>query len=143
MRLWTVLSFALAGFIGGSSADAAISPHQAATRIKAAARASSVVTDKSEPYRSTLGGVVKGTKYVRTFKLDNRHTVFDPTGGPASINSSGARVQVGGVATGKINLRTEQVTFKSYDRRGIGSGPVIRPLVSGSGPMIHPLKPGQ
>lgn len=113
MRIVTGLALAFATLFA-SSADAAISAQQAASRIKAAALTSAVVADKTPPFSSNLGPLKKGTKYVRTFTLSNRRQMTLPIGGPGSTKLAGSRVNVGGIAKGQINLRTEQVVFHSY-----------------------------
>jgi hypothetical protein len=108
MRVLTALSLAFITFAGAASAHAEISAQQASSRIKAAIAKSSKVTDKTVPFTEKLGPLVKGTKYVRSFRASNLHEIKPEVPGkfqPQFVIEGGA------VVLGKINLRTEKVTI--------------------------------
>lgn len=115
MRILSVATLALATLFG-ASAHASITAQQAASRIKAAIPQAKVITDKGGTFRTKLGPVKKGTKYVRTFTANNERPMIFASGGPGSTKLGGARITVGGIATGEVNLQTEKVKFFSYSQ---------------------------
>jgi hypothetical protein len=95
-----VLAFIAASLLA-TTAQANISPRQASSVIKAALSRSSRVVDKSR-FKTTLGPLVKGSRWVRSFTARNLRR--EPRFG----------LEVGGIARGTINMRTAQVRVRGY-----------------------------
>jgi hypothetical protein len=108
MRL-AALSFAIASLFA-ATAHANISPQQAASVLKPALQRSAKISDKS-PFRTRLGSLVKGTKYVRNFTANNMHMVHPTVQGTFQPHFG---FEAGGIAKGTINLRTSKVKITSY-----------------------------
>ena len=110
MRTVAALSFALAALVGASSAHA-VTARGAKPVIVAAVKSSPKVMDKSGPFKTTLGG--KSSDTVRPFSASNVRVITIPGNAPAGAQG-GARMNVGGVASGEINMKTDKVVVASY-----------------------------
>jgi hypothetical protein len=76
--------------------------------VKALERSSKVM-DKQGPFKTKL---LTKSGNVREFRASNLRTITIPGNAPAGAQG-GMRLTVGGMITGKINLKTERVTVKS------------------------------
>jgi hypothetical protein len=114
MRTILALSLAFSTLCSAAVASAAITGAQAKGKIVPAVKASSKVHDKGGSFRTKLGG--KASDTVRPFTATNLRMMMRPTGGPGFENQplGGARVHLGGVASGTINMKTEKVKVTGY-----------------------------
>lgn len=111
MRTLTALTLAFASLFGAASAHATVTARQAAAYIKPALQASKLVSDKSTPYKTTLGALKAGTKNVRLFTATNVHSIAPHVNGPFQPHFM---MEVGGVARGQIDLRNGKVKVTNY-----------------------------
>ncbi len=108
MRFVSALSFALATLIAAGSASAATG-HSAKGYIVAAVKQSPKVRDKAGKFKTQLGG--KAGDRVRPFTANNLRKIVLPFGGPGAAKQGGVQLTIGGIVSGKINMKTNRVTI--------------------------------
>ena len=108
MRFVSALSLALATLIGAGSAGAATG-YTAKGYIVTAVKRSPKVADKAGTFKTQLGG--KAGDQVRPFTANNLRKIILPFGGPGAHRQGGAMLTIGGIVSGKINMKTNRVTI--------------------------------
>jgi hypothetical protein len=110
MRILTALSLAAAMLAGATSAYA-VDGRGAKALINRNIKFSSKVADKTGPFKTKLGG--KAGDRLRPFTASNVRSIIIPGRAPAGA-LGGARLHVGGIARGTIDMKQDKIRIKGY-----------------------------
>jgi hypothetical protein len=111
MRILTALSLAAAMLVGAVAHAHHSDGRGAKAIINRNIKFSSKVADKTGPFKTKLGG--KAGDRLRPFTASNVRSIIIPGRAPAGA-LGGARVHVGGIARGTIDLKAHKISIKGY-----------------------------